>query len=134
MAIQVYTLGEGPRATRNKRKALENSEEWLMLKSKFAEGIKPFEEVIVTFTAQDRAKLRIKGPKRVFRDMANDWIRKAKLPYSVDAYTSEGNDVIKISNSPVITKNVGAKEITNAGSAAVARSTTSQTTHKKRRA
>ena len=104
MAINIYKLGEGPRATRNKRRTLENSDEWASLKAKMADGIKPFEEVVITFTAADKAKMHIKGPQRVFRDMAKEWIRKAGLPYSVDAYKSEGNDVVLVRNEPVLTK------------------------------
>lgn len=103
MAINVYPVGEGPAPKRNKRRTLENSDEWLQLKSKMADGIKPFEEVAVTFNATDKAKLRIKGPQRVFRDMAKAWIRKAGLPYSVDAYKADGNDIIMIRNEPPLT-------------------------------
>lgn len=103
MAINVYPLGEEPRPTRNKRRTMEQSDEWISLKAKMAEGINPFEIIIVTFTAADKTKFRIKGPQRVFRDMAKDWIRKRHLPYSVDAYKSEGNDVVKVWNEPPIT-------------------------------
>ena|SRR6185437_14191806 len=102
MPIKVYPLGEGPRATRNKRRTLENSDEWASLKAKMMDGIKPFEEVVITFSAQDKARMRIKGPQRVFRDMAKDFIRKAGLSYSVDAYKSEGNDVVLVRNKPAL--------------------------------
>jgi len=116
MSITIYPLGEGPRATRNKRRTLENSDEWASLKAKMMDGIKPFEEVIITFTAQDKARMRIKGPQRVFRDMTKDFIRKAGLSYSVDAYKSEGNDVVLVRNEPVLTKQAPLpKEIIEAG-------------------
>jgi hypothetical protein len=116
MAISIYPLGEGPRATRNKRRTLESSDEWASLKAKMMDGIKPFEEVVVTFTAQDKAKMRIKGPQRVFRDMAKEFIRKAGLSYTVDAYKSEGNDVVLVRNEPVLTKQPPLpKEIIEAG-------------------
>ena len=108
MPIKVYPLGEGPRATRNKRRTLENSDEWASLKAKMADGIRPFEEVAITFTAADKAKMRIKGPQRVFRDMAKEWIRKAGLPYSVDAFKSEGNDVVLVRNEAALTNQVHA--------------------------
>lgn len=103
MAITVYKAGDGPAPKRNKRRTLENSDEWLGLKAKMADGIKSWEEVFVTFNATDKAKLKIKGPQRVFRDMAKAWIRKNGLPYSVDAYKADGDDIIKIYNEPPLT-------------------------------
>lgn len=105
MAFQVVTQSKDvPRPTRTKRRTLESTDDWLQFKAKLAEGLKPYEIVVVSFTAQDREKYDLKTIKRVFRDMAKKYIKTAKLPYEVDAYSSEGVDVITVKNEPVMTK------------------------------
>lgn len=105
MAFQVVTQAKDiPRPTRTKRRTLESTNEWLQLKAKLADGLGQFEVVVVKFTAEDRETYDLKTIKRVFRDMAKKYIKTAKLPYEVDAYSSEGVDVITVKNEPVMTK------------------------------
>lgn len=110
MAFQILKSADVPRPTRKKRRVLESSNEWMMLRAKLSEGLKPHEEIVVSFNARDREQYKIKTLKRVFRDMTKKFVRDAKLPYAVDAYSSEGNEIIVVRNEIVFSKSKGSQK------------------------
>jgi hypothetical protein len=96
MALKVTTLESLPRPTRNKKRSLEGIDEWVQLKAKLAEGLRPYEAVYITFTKQDLERLKIKTVGRVFTLMAKEYIKRLSLPYDVWRYHSEGQEVVVI--------------------------------------
>lgn len=96
MALTVTSVDKLPRATRNKKRSLEDTQEWAELKAKFAEGLRPYEAVYVTFTPDQQRKLGIKTAHRIFLEMAKGYIRKLKLPYDAWKYRSEGQEFVCI--------------------------------------
>jgi hypothetical protein len=108
MAFKIATNDDDvPRPTRKKRRILMDIPEWNQLRAKLADGLRPYETAVITFNAEDRAKYKIKTLKRVFRDMVKSYIREMHLSYEVDAYSSNGNDVISVKSEPALTKGAG---------------------------
>lgn len=85
-----------PPSTRNKKRALEDTDEWMQLKAKLAEGLKPYEVVYVTFTPEQQRDLGVKTAGRIFRTMAREYIRKLGLQYDCWRYRSEGKEVVAV--------------------------------------
>jgi hypothetical protein len=96
MALQVTRIESLPRPTRNKKRSLEGIDEWVQLKAKLAEGLRPYEAVYITFTKQDLERMKIKTVGRVFTTMAKEYINRLKLPYDVWRYHSEGQEVVVV--------------------------------------
>ena len=94
--LRVVPVEELLRPTRNKKRILESSDEWLQLRARLAEGIKPHEAVLITFTEADRSKLGMKTLGRVFLKMTKAYIAQLRLPYDVYRYHSEGKEVVTI--------------------------------------
>ena len=96
MPLVVTKLENLPPSTRNKKRALEDTEEWMQLKAKLAEGLKPYEVVYVTFTPEQQRELGVRTAGRIFRQMTLDYIRKIGLQYDCWRYRSEGKEVVAI--------------------------------------
>lgn len=96
MPLHVTTVHSLPRPTRNKTRTLESSDEWMQLKAKLAEGLRPHEAVFITFTKADMDRLGVKTAGRIFVKMAKDYVKKLNLPYDVWRYHSQGNEVVAL--------------------------------------
>ncbi len=96
MPLAVTRLENLPPSTRNKKRSLEDTEEWLQLKAKLAEGLKPYEAVYVTFTPEQQKELGVRTAGRIFRTMTLEYIRKLGLQYDCWRYRSEGKEVVVI--------------------------------------
>lgn len=98
MPIKVATIDSLPRPTRKKRRALENSDEWLQLRAKLVDGIRPGEAVYITFTPQQRQQMQMKTAGRILLKMAKQHVAKLKLTYEVSRYHSNGEEVVVVAN------------------------------------
>lgn len=110
MAVHVYKLGEGPRATREKRSRIETTDEWQKVLAHFANGIGIAQEVAVTFRPQDIKRLGLKNVKRTFLSMTNKQIKKMNLPYSAETFKENNIEVIRIFNEPILTSRAPREE------------------------
>jgi hypothetical protein len=93
---------EIPKPTRQKGSRIDKTPEWAQLKAKLSLGLKPYEEILITFTKEDAAKYRLKGLRNAFWRQTRAYIQNLKLDYDTINYSSEGMDVIVVRHEPVL--------------------------------
>lgn len=105
MGFKILPRGEGHRPKRNRKHLVENLKEWRQLREALAKGFGVNEQVQITFDEDEKKALKLKTLRRVFRDVANEYIQEHRLAhYSVDAFVADGTDVIRVTYEPPMVK------------------------------
>lgn len=87
--FNLTTLSSIPPAARNKKRALEFTDEWTRLKAKLDSGLRPYEAAVVQFTPDEMVQYNVKTTGKVFLSMTLDYIKSKKLPLDAWKYRSE---------------------------------------------
>jgi hypothetical protein len=96
MPTDIVRVSELPKATRNKSRLLETTDEWMKMKAKIADGLRPYEAITAHFTQGQIEKMGMKHPARNLRDMAKKFIRDLKLEYDVERYKSGETEYVVV--------------------------------------
>lgn len=101
MPIRICSVNDLTPSTRRKRSLAVNLPEFLELKAKLANGLKPMEAVEISFPHSDA-----KGKKYLRHTVKKEvetMIRNLNLKeYEVRSYSSNGQDFVSVANMPPI--------------------------------
>ena len=102
MPIRICSIENLAPRVRGRRSVVQRLTEYIELKTKLANGLKPYEAIEVRLNPSEE-----KGHKSILqtfaREVKKDLARLGVKDYTVSAYKSEGQNVIAVYNEPVLT-------------------------------
>lgn len=88
-----------PKRPRKASSRFERSDEWKQMKELLDRGLKPNDALEIVFTADDKAKLRIKNRRTVAR-FIQQYITTNKLPYKLKSFHRDSADFFLVMHPP----------------------------------
>jgi hypothetical protein len=99
MPIRICKASELTSHASGRKSVLDTMAEWVELKTKLSNGLKPFEAIEVELPANTR----LKALRQSFKNRVDAYLKKLNLTdYEVVSYVAGGHDYVSIWHVPVI--------------------------------